>query len=71
MEMKVKLRPFQTPNYVIAESKPGLRQDGIFECPKWHVKEVNEHTLSKLCDQFRRDIFEKAGKSDPRNTFAG
>lgn len=68
MEMKVKLQPFQTPNYVIAESKPGLKQDGMVERPMWHVKEVDENTLSEMCDQFRRDVFEKAGKRDPKNT---
>ena len=65
MEMKVRLQPFQTPNYVISESKQGLRQDGIVESPKWHIKEVDEKTLSEMCDQFRKDIFEKAGKRDP------
>ena len=68
MEMKIRLQPFQTPNYVIAESKPGLKQDGMVECPKWHVNEIDEETLSDLCDRFRKDVFAKAGKRDPKNT---
>jgi len=64
MEMKIKLRPIQTPNYVLAEARPGLRQDGMVECQKWHIGEIDEETLSELCDQFRRDIFKKAGKRD-------
>lgn len=68
MEMRVKLQPFQTPNYVIAEPKPGLKQDGMIESPKWHVREVDENTLSEMCDQFRRGIFDKAGKRDPKST---
>jgi hypothetical protein len=68
MEMKIKLQPFQTPNYVMAEPKPGLRQDGMVECPKWHIRDVDEQTLSELCEQFRRDVFAKAEKVDPKST---
>lgn len=67
MEMKVNLKPFSTPNFVIAEQRLGLKQDGIVEPPKWHITEVDVSTLSELCDQFRKDIFEKAGKFDPKN----
>lgn len=67
MEMKVKLQPFSTPNFVIAEQRPGVKQDGIVEAPKWHINEVDINTLSELCDQFRKDIFEKAGKFDPKS----
>ena len=67
--MKVKLQPFSTPNYVIAESKSELKQDSMVESPKWHIKEVDETTLSEMCDQFRKDIFEKAGKRDPKSTY--
>jgi hypothetical protein len=65
MEMKIKLQAFQVPNYVIAEPRVGLKQDGLIEAPKWHLKEVDEETLSKLCDQFRHDVFTKAEKVDP------
>jgi len=68
MEIKIKLQPFQTPNYVMAESKPGLKQDGLVECPKWHIRDVDEQTLSEMCDQFRRDVFAKAEKVDPKST---
>lgn len=66
MEMKVRLQAFQVPNYVIAESRIGLKQDGLVENPKWHLNEVDEETLSELCDQFRHDVFIKAEKPDPR-----
>ena len=64
---KIKLRPFNVPNYVLGETSPGLKQDGFVEGPKWHIKELAETTLSELCDQFRKDVFEKAGKQDPRS----
>jgi hypothetical protein len=66
MEMKVRLQPFQVPDYVIAESRPGLKQDGLVENPKWHLRDVDDKTLSELCDQFRHDVFTKAGRVDPR-----
>ena len=66
MEMKIKLQPFQTPNFVLAVPRPGLKQDGMIEAPKWPLSDVEESTLSELCDQFRHDVFIKAGKTDPR-----
>lgn len=59
------LKPIRTPNYVLAVVPPGKRQDGFVEGPKWHVKDIPAETLAALCDQFRKDLFEKAGKADP------
>ena len=67
MKMTVELQPFGTPNYVIQKMAPRPKQDGIVECPKYHLRELDAETLAGLCDQFRREIFEKAGKSDPLN----
>lgn len=70
MKMKVmqevELKPFMTPNFVITEMPPGVRQDGFKEAPKLPLSDVDASTLSMLCDQFRADVFEKAGKQDPR-----
>ncbi len=66
MKMTIELQPFITPNYVIAVSKEGLKQNGVVENPKWHINELDEETLSEMCDQFRHDIFTKACKVDPR-----
>lgn len=63
--MKIKLNPIIIPDYVIEVARVGQRQDGIVEPNKWHIRDIDETTLSDLCDQFRRDIFEKAGKNDP------
>ena len=30
-----------------------------------HVSEVDAETLSKLCNDFRAEVFKKAGKIDP------
>jgi len=63
--MTIKLQPFSTPNYVISESRVGTRQEGLIENPKWPLSEVDEDTLSQLCEKFREDVFKKAGKNDP------
>ena len=65
MEIKIKLRPFLTPNYVLCETTPMQRQDVLIEAPKWHVSDIDAQVLSDLCDQFRKDVFKKANKIDP------
>jgi hypothetical protein len=62
IEIKVKLRPFTVPNYAIAYMPPKLRQDGFVEPPKYHISELSDETLNKLCDQFRDDVFALARK---------
>lgn len=65
-EMKLKLQPFVTPNYVLAEMPPGLKQDGMKEVPKWPLTDLTAETVSDLCDEFRREVFKKAERPDPR-----
>jgi hypothetical protein len=64
-DIKLKLKPFGTPNFVIAELPPGTRQEGIQDPPKWALSELDAETLAKLCDDFRAEVFRKAGKADP------
>ena len=66
MEIKLKLQPFQVPNYVITESNPRLKQDGFVESPSFHLSQLDEEILSELCDQFRKDVFANAEKVDPK-----
>ena len=63
--LQVELQPFQTPNFVRAVSKPGLKQDGMQELPCYPLSDLDSLTLDKLCDQFRADVFQKAGKEQP------
>lgn len=65
-EMKLKLQPFVTPNYVLAEMPTGLKQDGMKETPKWALRDLSADTVSELCDEFRREVFKKAERPDPR-----
>jgi len=62
----VELQLFQVPNYAIEVARVGRRQDGFQETAKHHLSELNMDTLDRMCNEFRRGVFEKAGKPDPR-----
>jgi hypothetical protein len=61
----VELRPFTVPNYVIQVTPARPRQEGFVEAPKYALTELDADTLAQLCDDFRKSVFEKAGKPDP------
>jgi hypothetical protein len=61
--MKLKLKPFSTPNYVIAE-KPGRKED-FQTAPVFPLREIEADELAEMCDEYRKNIFKKAGKKDP------
>lgn len=63
--LQVELQPFQTPNFVRSVSKPGLKQDGMQELPCYSLSDLDSLTLDKLCDKFRAEVFQKAGKEQP------
>jgi hypothetical protein len=63
--------PWSTPNFVITRYEVRPREEGITEGPKLPLAQVDAATLAELCDEFRREIFEKAGKPDPRGTADG
>jgi len=65
-KVEVELQPMRIPNFILGVAKPGRKQDGFREGPKWSLSEISEETLSELCNQFRKDVFEKAGKVDPQ-----
>lgn len=64
-EMKLELEPWQTPNFVIFKMPPRPRGEGLNEAPKLPLAEVDVMVLSDLCDEFRAEVFRKAGKTDP------
>lgn len=65
MEIKVKLRPFTVPNFVLAETSTRPRAEEFGEPPSFPLADVDAEALEALCVQFRADIFKKAGKTDP------
>jgi len=65
MEIKIKLQKFSVPDFVLQEGRIGKRQEGFNEPPSYALSDLDVATLSELCEQFRKDIFEKANKIDP------
>ncbi len=63
--MEVELQPFQTPDFVFAVSKPALKQQGMQELPRYPLSDLDPMTLDRLCDDFRAEVFRKAGKEQP------
>lgn len=66
MKHSMQLKPFVVPNFAIAETPPRKRQDGMQEAPSFPLSELTEQALSDLCDDFRKRVFDKAGKKDPK-----
>lgn len=64
-KIEVELKPFQVPNYVLTVSTADKWEDGFREMPKYHLSELSANTLERLCEDFTREVFKKAGKSRP------
>lgn len=64
-ELKLALVPFTVPNYVSLKMPPRPKQDGVQPLPSFALSEIDAGVLSDLCDEFRVEVFRKAGKPDP------
>ena len=63
---RVKLRPFTVPNFVLVECGSAYsRTEGPPASMSYRLADLETETLAALCDDFRRSVFEKAGKADP------
>lgn len=69
--LQVELQPFQTPNFVLAVPKPRKREEGMKEATSYPLSDLDALTLHKLCEQFRDEVFRKAGKEQPPRDAAG
>lgn len=69
--IKIELAPFIAPDYVSIKGRNGLKQDGFRILPQYSLNELDEQTLSDLCDEFRMNVFLKAGKDDPKKIRLG
>ena len=65
IEIRIQLRPFTIPNFVIAEGRINPRQEGFKELPSYPLSELSSDTLDEMCEEFRRGVFAKAGKELP------
>lgn len=63
--MELELQPFPVPNEVFPVMPPGKRQDGWAPQKGFTLSEIDPATLAAMCADFRRKVFEIAGKPDP------
>lgn len=66
MKIEMELVPWVTPNFVSFKMPPRPRQEGFIEGPKLSLTEVPVGVLCEMCDTFRKQVFEKALKTDPK-----
>lgn len=60
-KIEVELRPWMTPNFACS-----VAPENTVEAASIPLKDLDAATLGRLCDEFRVDVFKKAGKPDPR-----
>lgn len=63
--MDIEIQDFQTPNFVVPVSKPGLKQEGWKPAESIPLKDVGTDILDALCRNFRAEVFRKAERQDP------
>ena len=63
--IEIKLKPFKTPNYALVDEDAKPREEGFSEGRKFHLSELDACTLSRMCNDFRKEVFKKAGKQEP------
>lgn len=68
MEISIKLNivPFVAPRGVKVQQKPGEKQTGFTNDQLIELSELSPEVLSQLCDEFRKQVFDTAGKLDPK-----
>lgn len=69
--ISIELQPFPVPNYVLTVATPRGREEGIVETPKYPLSDLDPLTLDRMCDDFREEVFRKAGKSPPPTMVPG
>lgn len=61
--IQVELQPFTVPDFVRTVERPGKREDGFAETVAYPLSDLDSLTLDRLCEQFRNEVFRKAGKA--------
>lgn len=60
--LDVKLKPFQVPNFVGIERKPGLKQEGMQELPTIAIEDLSKAALNALAQAWLDELYRKANK---------
>jgi len=61
LNVKVEIKPFTVPIFVMVDEAPGF----ILEDTGIPLSALDSSTLYKLCNDFRDEVFKKAGKEQP------
>lgn len=59
IKIKTTLKPFPVPDHI--EHEIGILPKGVSVPPRVAITDLSALQLSELCDQFRKDVFLKAG----------
>jgi hypothetical protein len=54
------IKPFDVPDFVIAKGRLNPYHEGTYS-----LSELSSEILAEMCEEFRRRVFEKAGKVLP------
>ena len=58
VSVTIKVKPFRVPNYVLADKKTADPANDT----KLKLEDLDTATLNKMCDEFKREVFNKAKK---------
>jgi len=67
-KIELEVSDWATPNVVEVKRPPRPRQEGFTPMPGILLADASANLLAELCDNFRAEVFRKAGKQDPRNS---
>ena len=63
-DLEASIYPFEVPEKIFIMVK-GLDHADLYDAPWVPITTVKAEALAKLCDVFRKEVFRKAGKTDP------
>ena len=65
-KIEIKLQPFLTPSFARFDAEQVWREEGFTDDKNIvSLEKLDPVVLSELCNEFRAEVFRKAGKVDP------
>jgi len=64
--IKLQIKPFRTPNFVIPAQPIGQRQDGFKNAIGIPLADLDAETLNEMCEAFKVELFKKANLTPPK-----
>jgi hypothetical protein len=65
VNIEIRLKPFNIPHFVVVDGPTNPREKGLGEGRKLSLRELDTDTLSRMCNDFRKGVFKRAGKQEP------